>query len=82
MYNTPSEYKAITAEEKYVYQQILNRLDKAYPGREVLTAPELSQFTGLSAPTVRARFPRNDWGKYSKCVIAQYLAWHTYKHGD
>lgn len=51
----------------------LERLDRMFPRKELLTQKEASEFTGMSISTIKKYIPRNPNGKMSKYAIAQYI---------
>lgn len=73
-----NNYEPLTPKDKYIFEQILAKLDRTFPDKEVLSCQEVCRYLGLSAPTVRSHIPRNDWNKYSKYSVAKYLAWERY----
>ncbi len=61
--------------EKDLYRDNLERLDKAFPDREVLSYIDISRYTGMSKSTVQRRFRRlRKLGGISKCTVARELA--------
>lgn len=59
--------------EKADFRNILERLDAAYPGRELLTREELAAFLGVNPRTVKRRydFPA---GRVTKTLAARRIA--------
>lgn len=55
------------------YRDILERLDEAYPGRELLTREEVAAFLGVNPRTVKRRydFPA---GRVTKTMVARMVA--------
>ena len=63
--------------EKPAFREALDRLDAAFPGREIIQQKELSQFLGLDVRTVRKYFSTCKsklYPGYSKTKIAMILA--------
>lgn len=50
--------------EKPAYREILDRLDEAFPGRELIQQKELAKFLGVDVRTVKRH--------YSECKIKQH----------
>lgn len=68
--------------EKPTYRAALERLDEAFPDKEVLTQKELSEYLGLSVRFVRDKWKKNKMlGGYSKVNVAQILAQDSEKQG-
>lgn len=63
--------------EKEGYRNALDRLDKMFPEKEVLSKKELMQITGLSLPTINRNW-KNEYNSklhgFSKVVVARTLA--------
>lgn len=61
------------AREKADYRDYLERLDKAFPGKELLTRTELAIWAGVSVKTLTKRY---DWpkGLVPKVRVAKDLA--------
>ena len=63
-----------------VYEICLKRLDQAYPGKAVLTAPAVAKYLGIETRTVKRHITPTagaEKGKtkyYSKEQIAAYMA--------
>ena len=58
------------------YRDILARLDKAFPGKEMLTKAEAAEWMGVSINTVARRY---DWprGYLSKAELARAMSEYT-----
>ena len=54
------------------YREILERLDKAYPNKELLTDKEVAQFLGCSVTSSRKYLPRTPLGT-SKFAVAKFI---------
>ena len=61
------------AREKLDYRDLLERLDEAFPERELLTRGEIAAFLGVNPRTVKRRydFPA---GRVTKTLVARRLA--------
>lgn len=65
------------AREKPLYRNNLDRLDEAYPDKQVLKYQEIAELTGLSIRTVKKyyqRFYKKELGGVSKTVVASILS--------
>ena len=60
--------------EKESYRDNLERLDKAFPDTEMLTATEVSGFLGLHRQTVVKWFSFNVHKRISKCTLAREMS--------
>lgn len=58
--------------ENKLYRSQLERLDKAYPDKEILSIAEVARFTGKSPNTIR-KYLRSKMGGYTKVAIASLL---------
>lgn len=58
---------------KDIVKEAMERLDRAYPGRETLTRKEVAEFLGVSTDTVKRHIKHQRGGKYSKIRIAHYM---------
>ena len=58
---------------KGIVKDALERLDRAYPGRETLTRKEVAEFLGVSPDTVSRYIKHQKGGRYSKLQVAHYL---------
>ena len=64
------------AREKEGFREQLDRLDAAFPGREIIRRTELAQFLGISYDTVKRQFKAeyNQRMKgYAKVTVARAL---------
>lgn len=64
------------AREKEGFREQLDRLDAAFPGREIIRRTELAQFLGISYDTVKRQFKAeyNQRMKgYTKVTVARAL---------
>lgn len=61
------------SKEKETYRDNLERLDKAYPGKEMLNISEVCAYLGRSYNYVRPRYPFKD-GSITKATLARHLA--------
>lgn len=59
--------------EKPDYRDVLERLDAAFPGRELLTKTEAAQWLGVSTETVRRRYDLPG-GRILKTTLARAVA--------
>lgn len=59
--------------EKADYRDLLERLDAAFPGRELLTKRDVAAWLGVNEKTVKRRYgwPR---GKVSKTQVARAVS--------
>jgi AraC-like DNA-binding protein len=63
------------AREKPLFRVNLDRLDAAFPNKEVLSLKDIADFTGKSVRTITRKFKTNpDIGGISKTVLANRLA--------
>lgn len=65
------------AREKESYRDNLERLDKAFPTKELLNASDVAEFTGIHRHSVKATFTFNKYGRrhlISKAVLARELS--------
>ena len=63
--------------KKPSYRDTLDRLDAAFPGKEIIQKKELSQFLGLDVRTVKKYFSTCEsklHPGYSKTKVARILA--------
>lgn len=64
------------AREKEGFREQLERLDAAFPGREIIRRTELAQFLGISYDTVKRQF-KTEYNKrmkgYTKVTVARAL---------
>ena len=64
------------AREKEGYREQLDRLDAAFPDREIIRRNELAQFLGISYDTVQRQF-KEEYNKrmkgYTKVMVARAL---------
>ena len=58
---------------KEMVREAMDRLDKAYPCKELLNRKEAANFLGASPDTVSRYIQHQDGGMYSKLKIAHYL---------
>ena len=59
--------------EKPAYRDNLERLDKRFPDKELLTQKEVAEFTGLCRQSVSKIFPFKRFG-ISKATLARELS--------
>ncbi|MBE6906148.1 MAG: hypothetical protein E7476_07765 [Ruminococcaceae bacterium] len=59
--------------EKEAYRDNLERIDSAFPGKELLTKKDVSEFTGANYKTVNRLFPFKD-NYISKATLARCLS--------
>ena len=59
------------ARERPDYRDLLERLDRAFPGREMLTRDDLASFLGVSRQTVYNRYSFPSRVKISKTQAAR-----------
>lgn len=59
--------------EKADYRDLLERLDEAFPGKELLTKQEIAGWMGISPQTVTRRYkwPR---GRITKTAVARAVS--------
>lgn len=69
------------AREKESYRDNLERLDKMFPGKELLSTVDVAMFTGMARTTVlklysfkNTRNKRNTTHRISKAVLARELS--------
>ena len=64
------------AREKDGFRETLDRLDAAFPGKEIVKRSELATFLGVSKCTIIRRF-KNEYNRrlkgYPKVIIAKAL---------
>lgn len=64
------------AREKEGFREQLERLDAAFPGREIIRRTELAQFLGISYDTVKRQF-KTEYNQrmkgYTKVTVARAL---------
>lgn len=62
--------------EKELFRDNLERIDRAFPDREILTIGELKRYTGLSDNRTVRKFLKMDNGQkvLSKCQLASRLS--------
>lgn len=65
------------ARERPDYRDLLERLDRAFPGRELLTRDELALFLGVSRQTVYNRYSFPPRAKISKTQAARAISTGT-----
>lgn len=65
------------AREKPLFRNNLDRLDEAFPNREVLKYKDIADITGLSLRTVKKYYQKHykkELGGISKAVLASLLS--------
>lgn len=69
------------AREKESYRDNLERLDKMFPGKEMLSSVDVAMFTGMARTTVlklysfrNVKNKRNTTHRISKAVLARELS--------
>lgn len=62
------------AREKELFRDNLERLDRAFPGKELLTIQDVAQYTGLCANTVRRYLTFTVANRFSKAAVAKWLS--------
>ena len=60
--------------EKPLYRDNLERLDAAFPGRELIRKSEIAGWLGISKTTLRERFDLPPGQYVSKVALARALA--------
>lgn len=60
--------------EKEAYRDNLKRIIEAFPNKEIITVPELSEWLGISARTVYKHFPIKKGVGISKATLARCLS--------
>ena len=60
--------------EKESFRDNLERLDQAFPGKELLSAADVAKYTGLHIQTVRKIFPIKPRIGIPKVVLARALS--------
>lgn len=60
--------------EKECYRLVMERLEEAFPGKDMLTAPEVARFLGKDVRTVRKHYPIKKSIGISKAVLASALS--------
>lgn len=60
--------------EKEGFRDNLERLDQAFPGREIISAADVADFTGLHITTVRKIYPIKPRIGISKVALARALS--------
>ena len=60
--------------EKEGYRLNLERIDKAFPDRELLSPSDIGRFEGTSRHTARRRYAFNKWGKITKADWARQVS--------
>ena len=62
------------AREKEGFRDNLERLDKAFPGKELLNRKDVAVYTGVSTRTVQKYLTPVCGTMYAKVTIAKWLA--------
>lgn len=60
--------------EKEGFRVNLERIDKAFPDRELLSPSDIGKFEGTSPHTVRRRYSFNRFGKITKADYARQVS--------
>ena len=60
--------------EKLSYRDNLERLDEAFPDREMLTVTDVSKFTGVCRRVAKSWFSFNQYNYISKATLAREMS--------
>ena len=68
------ERDGIVPREKLSYRDNLERLDESFPGREMLTVTDVSNFTGVCRRVAKKMFSFNQNNYISKATLAREMS--------